>query len=403
MKKHPENFCRLPWVGFSNDPNGTVRACCIYKDTVKDDDGNEMWVQKHSLEEIFHSNYMKDLRDKFRRNEKPEGCSVCWNDESNGYKSKRLNYLESTIDDFKEINWEKEPGMPYDFQMIISNGCNLKCRSCYSSHSTQWQNEHIRRFGHKTYEMPHGQSGDEEGVLWKDRHKWYKNLKKLEIVGGEPFFIKQWYQIWDELIELGYSKNINLVASTNCTAIYPETIRKLWNNFNGIGMALSIDGLGKQYEYLRHPGNWETTKKNLLMYNELQKESIYSLSCNVTTTVGWQNAWYLPEIHEFFKNETDFGVWNNIIYVPQHMTLWGCPDELKDAIVEKWDSYNWNPDTKRDIDAMKKFMYSKSMTTEEFMSSLKELKVVDELRKENFMNSFPEISEYIKPYWEKLF
>jgi hypothetical protein len=52
---------------------------------------------------------------------------------------------------------------------------------------------------------------------------------------------------------------------------------------------------------------------------------------------------------------------------------------------------------------MKKFMYSKSMTTEEFMSSLKELKVVDELRKENFMNSFPEISEYIKPYWEKLF
>ena len=26
-----KNMCIVPWVGFSNDPDGTVRACCISK------------------------------------------------------------------------------------------------------------------------------------------------------------------------------------------------------------------------------------------------------------------------------------------------------------------------------------------------------------------------------------
>ena len=63
--------------------------------------------------------------------------------------------------------------------------------------------------------MPHKQAGDEEGVLWKDRFNCYKTLKRLEVVGGEPMYIKQWHQMFDELIQLGYAKDIVLDMSTN--------------------------------------------------------------------------------------------------------------------------------------------------------------------------------------------
>ena len=46
--------------------------------------------------------------------------------------------------------------------------------------------------------------------LWKDRFEWYKTVKRIEVVGGEPMYIKQWHKIFDELIELDYAKDIVL-------------------------------------------------------------------------------------------------------------------------------------------------------------------------------------------------
>ena len=61
-KKHldyPENLCLIPWTGFSNNPNGTVRPCCLYGENIKNESGEEMYVQQNTLKEIFGSKYMK--------------------------------------------------------------------------------------------------------------------------------------------------------------------------------------------------------------------------------------------------------------------------------------------------------------------------------------------------------
>jgi hypothetical protein len=407
MKPIPDSFCRLPWSGFSNDPDGKPRACCIFRDFIRSEESSEpMWVQKHTVQEIFHSSYMKNLRDQFRRNEKPDACSICWNDEANGYTSKRQHYLKEGFDFFKtmeDLDWEQEPNSPYEFQMIISNSCNLKCRSCDPSHSTLWQNENFKTSGNTGYEMLYGQSGDESGVLWNDRFSWYKNLKRLEIVGGEPFFVKQWHQIWNELIEMGYSENISLNMSTNATIIFPSLLENLWTKFGGFGVSLSIDGIDKQYEYLRHPGKWDVTRNNILKYVDLTKKSNHKMHCQVTTTIGWLNAWYLPEMHEFFSTEAPLKIWNNIIYGPEYLALWACPVQLKEAIVQKWSKYSWNHIYADDIEGMKKYMFSRSISDKDFSINLSKIKNLDKVRNECCLESFPEIKSFIEPFWDKIY
>lgn len=403
-KAAPSNFCRLPWAGFSNDPDGRVRPCCIARDVVTDQ-GQPMFVQQHTVREIFHSDYMKSLREQFRRNERPATCATCWNDEDMGYTSKRQNYLKDGFDFFNtmaDLDWEQEPDMPYELQLIISNSCNLKCRSCGPSHSTLWQNENLKVTGERGFNMPLRQAGDEQGVLWTERRGWYPKLKRLEIVGGEPFYVKQWHQIWNELIDEGHSRNMIINMSTNCSLMYEPMVRRLATNFQHFGLALSIDGIGAQYEYLRHPGKWATVKENILKYAELEREiGRAHFTVQTTCTIGWQNAWYLPEIHEFFSKEVNgMKVWNNIIYGPNHMALWACPDELKQAIIAKWDAYQWKPEYKTDIEGIKKYMLSQSITGERFIRELENIHRVDELRGENLLDSFPDIAEYIKPYWQ---
>lgn len=386
-------YCKLPWTGFSNDPDGKVRPCCLYKGYIVDELGKEMYVQTHSVKEIFSSKYMKDLREEFRQGNKPKGCETCIVNEQNGYTSKRNLYSGA-------MDYDSEPDVPVEYQMILSNACNLKCRSCSPSHSSLWQAEHKVLWGHTGYNMPHGQSGENESVLWNKRSEWMSSLQRLEIVGGEPFYIKRWRILWDELISQGLSKNIQMDMSSNATLYEGEVLENLIANFKGIGLGLSVDGMGRVYDYLRHPGNWQEVKDNMFKYHEIKKRSSESFIVSVSHTIGWINAWELPEFHEFIKTETpEFVIWNNIIHSPAHMAIWCIPSNLKKRIEEKWRAYDWGK-YKSDIEGIITFMYSKQPTNEEIRSYYKVFQKHDILRNENLLNVVPEdILEDIKPYY----
>jgi hypothetical protein len=348
-----------------------------------------MYVQTSTPDEILHSKFMKDLREQFRRNERPEGCNTCWADEDNGYKSKRLIYnndIRTT-----PINWQEEPGSVSELQLIINNSCNLKCRSCTPSHSTQWQNEIKIITGDTGYSMPLGQSGDEAGKLWTERHQWYTDLTRLEIVGGEPFYVKQWHTILNELIDLGYSKHIDLTLSTNCTLFFPELLERISTNFKSISIGLSIDGIGSTYEYLRHPGIWSET------YDNMKKYHVYAdrISIQINFTISWLNALEAPDLHELVKTEFPrFKIWNNIVHSPQHMALWACPESLKSKINTKWNNYNWHPEYINTMKGILKYMTSQKISQENLANNLTIFSQTDKHRKEDLFESIPVLAQF---------
>lgn len=384
-------LCSLPWTGFSNDPDGKVRPCCIYKGHITDDTGKAYYLQTTAVKEIFSSKYMQDLRQQFRNGEKPAGCETCIKDEVNGVYSKRQSYSNYKKD------YAAEPGLPVEYQMILSNACNLKCRSCTPSHSNSWQAEHKILFGNTGYSMPHGQSGHQKSALWEQRKEWMSNLERLEIVGGEPFYIKQWQDLWRELVELGYSKKIDMDMSTNCTIYGGDILRTLIPNFKRVGIGLSIDGLGDVYNYLRHPGDWKEVEQNIIKYKQLSEEFPNNLGFSYSHTIGWINAWYLPEFHSWVSKTTpNFKIWNNIIHWPRHMSIVMLPKSAKEKIEAKWRAVNWG-EYKSNISGIINFMNSEQPSDEEIASEYKKFNIHDKHRNENLLDVVaPEIKEDIK-------
>ena len=332
----------MPWTGFSNDPDGKARPCCLYKDYIKNDAGEIMYVQTSTVKEIFTSNYMKNLRQEFRDGNKPAACSTCIIDEQNNYTSKRQRYNDQYNKEMP-VNFDKEPEFPVEYQMILSNACNLKCRSCTPSHSSLWQAEHKVIWGNTGYSMPQGQSGENDSVLWHNRDEWLPSVQRLEIVGGEPFYINRWKLLWEELIEKGLSKKVNMDISSNGTIYAGEVVEKLVNNFRSIGLGLSIDGMGSLYEYLRHPGKWDEVESNLMQYHKLRKQlDTKRFRVSISHTIGWLNAWELPEFHSYIKEKAPlFVIWNNIIHHPPHMAIYMIPASLKKRIEDKWRAHDW--------------------------------------------------------------
>lgn len=385
-------YCNLPWRGFSNDPDGRVRPCCIYRDVIKQDNGEPFYIQTHSVKEIFSSNYMKQLRENFRQGEQPKHCEVCIKDELNGAKSKRQMYsmpLEEQLD------FDSEPEYPIEYQMIISNACNLKCRSCTPSHSSSWQAEYKIIWGNTGYQMPHGQPSDQTSVLWQNRDDWMQHVKRLEVVGGEPFYISKWQTLWNELIDRGLSKNISLDMSTNATINGSDIIRTLADNFKTVGIGLSIDGMGSTYNYLRHPANWEDTKKILIDYH-----SIPNIDFSYSHTISWVNAWRLPEFHMWARTVTPrFRIWNNIVHRPRHMSIVMMPTNAKDLVEEKWNRFNWGI-YKQDIQGIINFMHSEQPSDEEIAFEYKKFLVHDSVRNENIKNIIPAELQIPEKYFE---
>lgn len=396
-------YCSLPWTGFSNDPDGKVRPCCLFKDYIKDSNGKFMYVQTHSINEIFSSDYMKSLRQSFRNGEKPEGCETCIVDERNGHRSKRQIYTRNLNDtDQPLVNFDKEPDNPTEYQMIISNACNLKCRSCTPSHSNLWQAEHKQIYGNTNYDMPHRQSGDRDGLLWKNRKQWIDTVTQLEIVGGEPFYIQQWNDIWNELVDSGRSREIEISMSSNAAIFAGDQIKFLNDNFKRVGLGLSIDGMGSMYNYLRHPANWNDVEKNILEYSKLKANGMLdNTDISISHTIGWLNAWYIPEFTTWINENThQFQIWYNLIHSPAHMAMWAIPGIVKDMIDYKLRSSNFGTDNLAIVNGLINHMNSAIPSDSDLVKLYKKFSLHDSFRGENILEIIP--VEFVD-WMEKLF
>lgn len=395
MNPVPETVCTLPWTGFSNDPDGRVRPCCLYKGHITNEAGAAYYMQKHSMSEIFNSPYMKRLRQKFLKGEKPAECSTCWIDESNNYRSKRLIYFRSEADLKANYNirYSDDTGMPQEFQLIISNKCNLKCRSCTPSHSTEHQIEQKQLHGETGYPMPHKQVADVQSVFWENRKEWYKTLKKLEIVGGEPFLIDRWKIIWDELIDLKLSRQITLSFSTNATVFDEVYLRKIIENFPVVNFSLSIDGLGETFEYLRYPAKWNVVSENIQKYHRLLEEyKRPGLGLRIGHTISSLNLPFVPEFHEFiYTNYPDAYIWNNPVHWPIHLSPWNLPEKSKQNIREKWARFSFQSRYQDDINAILTLMDSRKQSDDDRLQAHSYLSTIDQIRRENFSKTFPHL------------
>jgi MoaA/NifB/PqqE/SkfB family radical SAM enzyme len=388
-----EKICMLPWISIETSPIGTARPCCLAIDEITKPDGVKYSLLENSLEEIYHSEYMQDLRKEFLKGNKPSTCQRCWNEEAAGRVSKRMNSRIRLKEYYDSIDWSNtNPDQLWFIDLKLGNICNLKCRICGSWSSSKWAKEEIDyvpgidRKTHLAYTyLQDGAWPRESELFWDNLRTLLPNIKYLEFTGGEPFLIEQHFKFLRYAVDTNHSKHIEIHYNTNGT-VFPEAAR-LWNHFKHVEIAFSIDNVGERFEYERHGADWQEVQANIRRFTEMRSAKISTQLC---TTMNIQNVYYLPELCDWIGTQTFDHVYFNMLHDPWHMCISKMTSQAQELVIDRLTSYDFSPKYRAEVLRIIQFIRNgEGSDGQEF---LRKMQTTDQYRQQSFLDSHNEIA-----------
>jgi organic radical activating enzyme len=277
MAKFSEKFfCPAPWSSLYYQTN-SPSPCHIIRN-------NQLNM---TPQEYVDSDWLKRIKTDMVEGRVPPECRNCKQKEDLGLKSTRgANWKYSNVGPEPEYEnmWfynkfdADTKTLPRRIEVRFSNLCNMKCRMCDETSSSEWALEK------KKFNLPMNAYNNKNGLIdtnttpilriTEDKIAGLKDknllteLKRVCFTGGEPFLIKEYYDYLDFLIESDLSNKIDIEVFTNCSVYNPLFVERL-TQFKQVDLVMSIDGVGKTAEYIRHGMPWSTIEKNVLTFNKL--------------------------------------------------------------------------------------------------------------------------------------
>jgi MoaA/NifB/PqqE/SkfB family radical SAM enzyme len=336
---------------------------------------------------------MQDLRKDFLAGNKPATCQRCWDEEAAGRVSKRMNSRIRLKEYYDNVDWYNlNPDQLWFIDLKLGNICNLKCRICGSWSSSPWAQEEIayipgiNKKEHLAYTyLKQGAWPRENPQFWDNLRSLLPNIKYFEFTGGEPFLIKEHFELLEYAAEQGYAKNIEIHYNTNGT-VYPERA-DLWNEFKHVEIAFSIDNIGLRFEYERYLAKWDEVISNLAKFTDLRSNK---LSTQLCTTINIQNVYYLPEICDWINQQIFDHVYFNMLHDPWHMCISRMTASAQKLVIDRLSSVKFSPKHKMEILRMVKFIENgQGSDGEEF---LRKMQQTDKFRNQTFLTTHAEIA-----------
>ena len=313
--------CILPWISVETTPMGTTRPCCLYTDEIPNVD-----LKTHTLEDAFASETMQELRTQFSNDEKPDGCRNCWREEDAGKKSKREYMLEK----FKhiDIDYTDTSGKELVFlDLKLGNICNLKCRICGSWSSSKWAKEeldysndpdnHIARTWLKAGQWPR-----ESEHFWTQLDEMLPQVKYFEFTGGEPWMIKEHFDLLQRAVDRGLAQDIDIHYNTNTTQFPKDPT--IWKHFKHVQIAFSVDNTEERFEYERYGAKWHTANTNISKVHALRDKG-YPITTQLCCTWNVQNIYYLDDVLTWADTMNFNSIHFNLMHDPWEFSLSRMP------------------------------------------------------------------------------
>lgn len=242
------------------DPRGKVSPCCYFEDSSSLDDYDSMI--KPYIEEMDRGNRMKP-------------CRRCWQDEDQGIPSLR----QSAIKEFKEYG---NPSGTMLLDLRINNNCNLACIMCDDRASTLWGKLNGTNLTHSL-----------DKRLQDEIIKNSKNLIKLSVQGGEPFYGNDFIDFIDRLPN---KENMQLEIFTNTVTAEISVLSRWTSEFQKVSVRSSVDGTGDTFERIRWPASWNKFERKIKLISEIEgieldfNFSLQNLNIqNIGDFIEWRN------------------------------------------------------------------------------------------------------------------
>jgi organic radical activating enzyme len=187
----------------------------------------------------------------------------------------------------------------------FDNICNLKCVTCTPHNSTQILAEKIKH--ETTYtskyfaEVVTKQAPKKIDFIKTMLNSASFNDLRFDILGGEPLINPAIFEFIDWLAEQPYAKKTSLTITTNGTT-YTDKIVKYIDSFKTVGVQLSIDGIGDEFEYLRFGSSFEQLEKVCDSFYALtEKYENFRMGCHYT--LSWMNCLQFDEFFNWMQTK----------------------------------------------------------------------------------------------------
>jgi MoaA/NifB/PqqE/SkfB family radical SAM enzyme len=330
-----KTFCMYPWIHLHAYPTGETWPCCHAEMAV----GPVGTTKQHSLEELWHSERMNQLRTDMLNNTENDYCARCYEQEASGFFSGRQSANKHHGHQIKNVIVSDRP----DFRMTywdlrFSNLCNLSCRSCGHIFSSNWFKDQVALAGPAYAENNTALNfaGKYETDMWEQLEPHLDYVEQIYFAGGEPLMMEEHYLILEELERRGRF-DVRLIYNTNFTHVKlkDRSVFDYWKRFDSVAVGASLDAMGPRAEYIRKGTKWNTVEENRSQMMEICPDVDFYIS----PTLSIMNALHLPDFHrdwveKGFINPQDLNV--NILQDPAYYRIDIAGIELKDQIRSKY-------------------------------------------------------------------
>ncbi len=213
----------------------------------------------------WDSQELVDLKKQLESGIWPRGCGMCKHAEENNIISLRERSLN-------EYDIPATPSVEY-LDIRLSNKCNFACRTCEPMFSSriakEVQTHDLHKFFNYQLDKNYVEHSDQISI---DVQQHLHTVKKIMFTGGEPTYIKQFYEILDQLIVLGREDQVHLCVTTNASMI-DDKFLSYARKFAKLHITVSLDAVGEPAEYIRYGTVWKTVDANI--------QKILNLKCSV--------------------------------------------------------------------------------------------------------------------------
>ena len=273
---------------------GFVTPCCDYKPPEFDS------IRLHeiqSLNEALTHISFEQTRKRLNEGEKIENCNACWKLESANLPSRRL-FSNKDIT-YKSVVLE-------ELEIALDFTCNMMCRICGPYHSSKWSSalnvlEKLHQLDENLHAPVDNYSAAEyqQNFLKVLNNSDLKDLKLISIVGGEPFYSKNFEPLIDKLDNDVDLENLEFAISTNGSIFPSDKIINKLLKMKKLDIRLSIDAVGDLASVIRHGVAWEIVEQNIIKWRELRNNNYDKINLQIHCTLSLLNVNALQELTDF--------------------------------------------------------------------------------------------------------
>lgn len=414
--KIPNTVCSAPWSHFAigSHPDGFITTPCCRFRMGSDSRWNKQKFQQPA-QAISKNGYLEDIRQKMLSGERLRECEKCWREERDkGYSMRNTMLKRMSLD---EIEQNVETFKLKYLEVMFSNLCNLSCRMCDITQSSQWANLYNNAFVPANVQdeqsVPdhflekNGRAKTQPISFHSDLIKDIdmSELVEVKILGGEPMMTPDHLLFLEKLMHDSKDPSkIKLVYHTNGTKRPPQKVVDYWKQMQSIEIVLSIDGYADVNEYQRIGHTWKTIEENIEWYSTLGN----NIHMRVHTTLSIINIWQIDLLCKWLEDYmTQFLPWYNkeeglfaplqkvitfdFVQKPAHLDLTIMPDTIKNRCINTVNSAKYLTDTMKKY--IIKYIKSSSCNPELWKEFWMKMEMIDAYTKQSLSNIIPNIEE----------